>query len=192
MSSRTPFQWYVGAGLAVRLPYRKKGLIFGSKVCEWPAVVPMAAAGFFVGCSLSLADKSAAEEILMEASKPQHWRTTFSDIIQDLEIRKQGVDVAMATFDSIFPEFALNKHNREILTEDECVISIGQRVLLGLMFGVLFPEMALSILEAWVSQEQKWNDLGVGGLRVDASPLLVTVEESCRQAQLMYEGWLSE
>ena len=190
MAKRIAFQWYAGQQLAPLLPYRKKGLIFGPQVCEWPAVMPMTRAGFSLGCSLSLANKSAADHILREAARPQDWRTAFSEIVQDLERREQGINIATATFESFFPETTLpSKFKDAVLTQEECVSSIGQRVLLGLMFGLLFPEMALSMLEAWVTEEQKWKDLGVGGLRVDTSPLLTSVEEASKHAQAVYEAW---
>lgn len=190
MTDRIPFPWYVGALLARLLPYRKKGLIFGPQVCEWPAVMPMTKAAFFLGCSLGLANESAAEEILTEAAAPQlRWRTAFREIIQDLERREQGVNVATATFESIFPEVTPNRHKGVLLTPEECADSIGQRVLLGLVYAVLSPEMALSMLEAWVTEEGGWKDLGVGGLRVDESPLLTSIEEACERAQSLYEEW---
>ena len=34
-----PFHWYVGDRLASLLPYRKKKLLFGPEVCEWPVVL---------------------------------------------------------------------------------------------------------------------------------------------------------
>lgn len=193
MMDRTAFHWYAGQGLASLLPYRKKGLIFGPQVCEWPAVLSMTESGFFMGCSLSLANKPVADEILIEAAAPQPWETAFSEIIQDLERREQGCNVKTATFESFFPEVtATNKFTDALLTPEECVTSIGQRVLLGLMCGVLFPAMALSMLEAFACQEGGWKDLGVGGLRVDDSPLLTSVEEACERALSVYEAWQSE
>lgn len=193
MTGRILFQWYAGQELASLLPYRKKGLIFGPQVCEWPAVMHMTKAGFFLGCSLGLANKSATEEILTEAAAPQlRWRTSFREIIQDLERREQGVNVATATFESVFPEVMLDRHKHVLLTPEECVSSIGQRVLMGLLYAVLSREMALSMLEAWVTQEGGWKDLGIGGWRVNSSPLLTNVEEAYKHAQSMYEAWWRE
>ncbi|MBE0415922.1 MAG: hypothetical protein IBX36_05210 [Dehalococcoidia bacterium] len=202
MTERITFQWYVGQQLASLLPYRKKGLIFGHQVCEWAAVVPMAKAAFSLGCSLSLANKSAAEEILTESvgdatslegkhvAIPPPWRTAFSEAIQYLERgREQSHSVDTVTFEDLYPELMSNKFKGILLTPEECVGRVGQWVIPGLVFGVLFPEDALSMLKAWATQPGEWKDLGVGGLRFDPSPLLSSVEEAYKQAQLIYEAW---
>ena len=67
--------------------------------------------------------------------------------------------------------------------------SIGQRVLLGLMFGILYPEMSSSMLDAWATQKSEWKDLGIGGLRIDSSPSFTSVEEAREHAQSIYEAW---
>lgn len=188
----TRFHLFAGQQLASLLPYRKRYLIFGTKVCEYPAVMPMTTAAFFLGCSLGLSNKSAAEEILTEAAALQPWRTAFSEIIHDLERRVQSVNVATAMFEGVFPEYKLNRYKHVLLTPLESVFSIAQRVLMGLIYAVLSSEMSLSMLKAWVSQERGWKDLGVGGLRVDSTPLLTSVEEACERAQSMYEIWQSE
>lgn len=200
MTTRVPFHWYVGDRLASLLPYRKKKLLFGPEVCEWPAVLPMTTGACFIGCALALCDNSVAEEILTEAAtnpkgyglemKPQSWRIAFSKHVQDLERRNQYVDVATATFESFFPEVTPDKWKDVVLTPEECVTSIGQRVLMGLMLGVLLPKTALSMLKAWSTQPSKgWKALGVGGLQVDSTPLLASVEEAYSQAQSIYQAW---
>ena len=179
------FHWYVGQVLASLLPYRKKRLIFGPQVCEWPAVMYMAKAGFFVGCSLSLANKPAGEEVLTEAAAPQPWKDAFGEGIGYLERgRKKGA----ATFEDFYPESTSNAFKHIALTAEECVVRVGQWVVPGLMLGILFPETALSMLKAWVTQRKEWKDLG-RGLRVDASPLLTSVEEAYTRAQTIYEEW---
>lgn len=183
------FEWYAGAALAALLPYRRKMFLFGPKVCEWPAVLLMTRAAFFIGCSLSLVKQNAAEEILKEAAKPGEWRTKFSDIIKDLERRLLNVDTATATFENFFPEVKLGRGKELLLSQHECTTSIGQRVLLGLICGVLFPGITLLMLKAFVGQERQWTNLGVGGLRVDSSPLLRSVEEAYAHAKSIYEAW---
>jgi hypothetical protein len=197
MSHRIAFQRYAGQHLALLLPYRKKGLIFGPRICEWAAVVPMAESAFFVGCSLALVNKSAAEEILTEAAasdalqnRDQLWRITFSETIQYLERgRKQSQSVDTMTFENFYPEITSDKFKKVLLTPEQCAGRVGQWVIPGLICGVLFPETASSMLEIWVTRERKWKDLGVGGLRVDETPLLTSVEEACKHAQSLYEAW---
>ena len=197
MSHRIAFQWYAGQQLASLLPYRKKGLIFGPRICEWAAVVPMVESAFFVGCSLALVNKSAAEEILAEAAtsdalqnREQPWRIAFSETIQYLDRgRKQSQSVDTMTFENFYPEITSDKFKDVLLTPEQCAGRVGQWVIPGLICGVLFPETASSMLEIWVTQERKWKDLGVGGLRVDETPLLASVEEACKHAQSLYEAW---
>jgi hypothetical protein len=160
----------------------------------------MAKAAFFVGCSLALSNKSAAEEILTEAAisdaaqnRGQPWRTAFSESIQYLERgREQCHSVDMATFEDFYPELTSNKFKNILLTPDECVGRVGQWVIPGLICGVLYPKIASSMLETWVTQQSGSKDLGTGGLRVDDSSLLTSVEEACERAQSLYEAWQRE
>jgi len=145
----------------------------------------MAKAGFFVGCSLSLANKPAAEEVLTEAAAPKPWKDAFGEGIGYLE---RGYKKGAVTFEDFYPEITSNTFNQIALTVEECVVRVGQWVIPGLMLGILFPEIALSMLEAWVTQRKEWKDLG-RGLRVDASPLLASVEEAYTRAQTIYEEW---
>ena len=196
-SDKIAFPWYVGQALASLLPYRKKGLIFGSRVCEWAAVLPMVEAAFFVGCSLALVNKSAAEDILTESAasdalhnRGQPWRIAFSGPIQHLESRrKRSQFVDSMTFENLYPELASNKFKGLLLTPEQCSLRVKQWVVPGLICGVLFSETASSMLETWVTQERKWKDLGVGGLRVEKGPLSTSVEEAYRQGLLLYEAW---
>ena len=146
----------------------------------------MVKAAFSVACSLSLANKSAAEEILTEAAKPLTWRAAFSEGISYL---KRGHEKGAATFEGFYPEITSNEFKDILLTGEECVVKVGQGVVPGLMRGILFPETALSMLKAWVTQQEGWKDLGTGGLRVDASPLLTSVEEAYTHAHSIYEAW---
>jgi len=197
MGHRIAFHRYAGQQLASLLPYHKKGLTFGPQVCEWAAVVPMAKAAFFLSCSLALVNKSVAEEILTEAAtsdalqnREQPWRIVFSETIQYLERgRKQSQSVDTMTFENFYPEITSDKFKDVLLTPEQCAGRVGQWVIPGLICGVLFPEMASSMLEIWVTRERKWKDLGVGGLRVDETPLLTSVEEACKHAQSLYEAW---
>lgn len=197
ISHRIAFHWYAGQQLASLLPYRKKGLLFGQRVSEWTAVVPMARAAFFLGCSLALVNKSAAEETLTDAAaldamqnRDQPWRIAFSETIQYLERgRKQSQSVDTMTFENFYPELTSDKFKDGLLTPEQCAGRVGQWVIPGLICGVLFPETASSMLEIWVTRERKWKDLGVGGLRVDETPLLTSVEEACKHAQSLYEAW---
>lgn len=165
----------------------------------------MTKAAFFLGCSLALANKSAAEEILTEAvsdatslegkhvATPPPWRTAFSEATEYLERGlEQSDSVHTATFEDFYPELTYNKFKDIPLTPEECTGRIGQCVIPGLIFGVLFPEDALPMLKAWATQPGEWKDLGVGGLRVADFPLLASVEEACERAQSLYEAWQRE
>ena len=192
-AGRIPFHWYAGQQLASLLPYRKRGLIFGPKVCEWPAVMPMAKGAFFLGCSLALANKSAAEGILTEAAKAQPWKTEFSEAIRYLDRgRAQSNSVDTATLEDFYPELTSDKFKGVLLTQEECVGRVGGFVIPRLIPGVLYPEMASSMLKTWATQQGEWKDLGVGGLRVADFPLLASVEEACERALSVYEAWQSE
>ena len=193
MTEKISFHWYAGQALASLLPYRKKGLIFGPKVCEWAAVMPMAKAAFFLGCSLALTNKSAAEKILTQVATNQPWKSAFSEAIQYLERgREQTSSIDTATFEDFYPELTSDEFKNDLLTQEECVGRIGQWLIPGLILGVLAPEVAEPILRTWVTQPSEWKDLGVGGLRVADFPLLASVEEACERAQSLYEAWLRE
>ena len=198
MGHRIAFHWYAGQQFASQLPYRRKGLIFGPRVCEWAAVAPMAQAAFFLGCSLALVNKSAAEEILTEAAasdalqnRDQPWRIAFfSETIQFLERgRNHSQAVDTMTFEDLYPEITSDEFKDILLTPEQCAGRVGQWVIRGLICGVLLPEMASSMLEIWISRERKWRDLGVRGLQVDETPLLTSVEEECKHAQSLHEAW---
>jgi hypothetical protein len=190
MANKMPFQWYAGAGLAARLPYRKKGLFSGTQICEWPAVKAMTRAGFLIGCSLSLADKSAAENALTDAAKPKPWKSAFNDVIKELNRRADGIDTPLVTFESLFPEVTTNGHKDDLLTKEQCITSIGQRVLVGLLFGILFPKMATPMIESWTTSAGGWEDLGVGGLRANnAPPQGTTLKDACQNALSIYKAW---
>ena len=102
---------------------------------------------------------------------------------------KRGHEQGTATFEGFYPEITSNEFKDILLTSEECVVRVGQSVVPGLMLGILFPETTLSMLKAWVTQPEGWKDLGKGGLRVDASPLLTSVEEAYTYAQSIYEAW---
>jgi len=57
------------------------------------------------------------------------------------------------------------------------------------MFGILFPNTALQMLNSWVHSPSGYKDLNVGELKVDDSPLLSSVEESYKHALAIYEEW---
>jgi len=201
MGDRIGFPWYVGQGLASLLPYRRRRLVFGPRVCEWAAVVPMAEAAFFLSCSLALVNKPAAEAILTESAasavtpqnQGQSWRITFSEAIGYLERgQKQNQSVDTMTFENFYPEIFSDEHKGVLLTPEQCVVRVGQWVIPGLICGVLFPDIASSMLETWVTQERKQKDLGVGGLRVTEAPLLTSVEEAYKYTQSLYEAWQRE
>ena len=109
MIKRMAFQWYVGQGLASLLPYRSKGLMSVSQVCEWPAVAPMTKSGFFVGCLLSMSNNEAAEKILARSAKAKQWKIEYKHIIEDFERRAQAVDASMVTFEEFFPESTISR-----------------------------------------------------------------------------------
>jgi ankyrin repeat protein len=157
----------------------------------------MTKAAFFVGCSLALVNKSAAEEILAEAARTDAiegrglpWRTAFAPQARILEngCMARG-DTTRLRFEDIYPELFTEEWSDVFVVADECSVRIGQFVIPGLMCGVLHPEVSFSMLEGWVSQESKWENLQIGGLRVNMSPLMTTVDGACEQAQAIYKDW---
>jgi len=121
--------------------------------------------------------------------KPQPWRSMFRQITENLEHRAQHLDKGVVAFEDFFPEVTFDFVWRISMEPEKCTTSIGERVALGLMFGILAPERALSMLEAWITQEQEWKYSGVRGLLVDHSPLVTSPEEAYGHAQSIYEAW---
>ena len=78
---------------------------------------------------------------------------------------------------------------RQLLSPQECVSQIQQRVLFGLVFGALFPSITLSMLQSWVNRDSKYEDLKVGGLRVQERPFLTSIEQAYAAARDIYEMW---
>jgi len=76
----------------------------------------MAKAAFSLACSLSLANKSATEEVLTEAATPRSWRTAFSEGIGYL---KRGHEKGAATFEGCYPEITSNEFKDILLTTEE-------------------------------------------------------------------------
>jgi tetratricopeptide (TPR) repeat protein len=185
-----PFHWYVAQDLASLLPYLNDERLPDKQVCEWPAVMPMTKAGFFLGTSLALANSKAAEEAMICAAETGKWRSEFSELIADIERRNHCLNQNNVTFEEFFPEVIHNNQNQYVvLGYKDCITSIGQRILVGLMLGILFPNTALQMLNSWVHSPSEYKDLNVGELKVDDSPLLSSVEESYKHAQAIYEEW---
>ena len=189
MIKRMAFHWYVGRQLASLLPYRKKGLMFGPQVCEWAAVRPMIKSGFFVGCALSLADSAVAETALASSATKGDWRRAYANTIQAIEHRVQRKATLHMRFEDLISDSTEKKRQDTLLTPHECTGAIGRKVLAGLIFGLLSPDKASSMLEEWTSKKRGWKDLGVGGLRVDTSPQFANVQEACQGARAIYETW---
>lgn len=191
MRGQPEFHWYAGTMLAQLLPYRKKNLLFGPQVCEGAAVKPMWKAAFFLGDCLALADAEAAREILDMSASPSEWRSAYGDIINDLQSRHSRAKGIEETYEEVFPEASAPRSDVDgmLMTSVECTSSIGQRVLLGITWGLLFPETGKSMLEAWVSQKRDWASVGIGGLTVQDTPQFKSVEEGLAQAQSLYSAW---
>ena len=185
------FHSFVANYLAELLPYRKKSLLFGPRVCEFAAVLLMGKGAFFLGGSLCLVNKSAAEEALAQAAGPQDWKTAFKSIMESLKERTATVAPDTATYNTIFPEEsgANMDRPRQLLSPEECGLIIQQRVLFGLLYGVLFPDMMLSMLKAWIAQKDVQQDLKVGGLKAQERPFLTSIEQAYESARSVYEAW---
>lgn len=190
-SPKIHLHFFVANYLAELLPYRKKSFLFGPLVCEFAAVPPMGKGAFFLGGSLCLVNKSAAEEALAEAADPQDWKTAFKTITESLKERAATVDSDTATYNTIFPEESeINLDSaRQLLSPEDCRLIIQQRVLFGLLYGVLFPDMMLSMLKAWIAQKDVSQDLRVGGLKAQERPFLTSVEQAYEAARSIYEAW---
>lgn len=193
MSNENAFFWYAGVGLADRLPYHKKWILFGPLVCEWAAVFSMTKAGFFLGTSLASASKDAAEYVLKHAAEPKSWTVSFENVISDFKSRI-GPDTVFIimnnpTFEILFPETASIKNPNAVMTPEDCSCSIGQRILLGLIFGIQYPALATIMLQAWVNQTEESRRLNVGGLMVMEKPSLSSVDQSKETVLSIYESW---
>ena len=189
MNERLAFHWHVGSMLAKRLPYRKKGFLFGPQVCEWAAVLSMTKAAFFTGASLALNDQTAAEEVLDESVTLEKWRNAFHETIADLNQRAEQVDRLAVSYEALFPETMeqdRRQYTKALQSPTDCVRALGQGVLVGLIVGALFPDLARSMLQSWVGGPRGSRRLGVGGLSVDDSPLFSTVDEATNLAQNIY------
>ena len=194
MNERVQFQWYLGARLAALLPYHADAAESGSRVCEWREVVPLTKAAFSLGCSLSLVNTAAAEEVLTDAASQSPWRVAFEKIVEDLDRRQYAIGSAAVVYESLFPEVKMNMYRYRplLLTPEQCVTRIGQDVLLGLIFGVLHPQPAASMVQSWVHFGGKLTNLGRGVFRVDRidnSPLLEGIEEAYERVQSLYAAW---
>jgi len=171
-----------------------------SQVSEWAAALPVAKAAFCLGCALALGSRSAAERVLTEAAlsdapedQGQPWKTAFSEIVEYLEAaREESSSGDTVTFEDFYAEPTDDKYMNILLTRQECVVRLSQWVISGLILGVLFPETGARVLTTWVTRDRTAETLGVGGQRVDTSPLLGSVEEACERAQSLYKAWLGE
>lgn len=186
------FQWFLGEGLAKQLPFRKRYSFFGEKVCEWGVVMPMAKAGFMVGCALASASPKSAEFALQYTSKPNSWREVYAAIVENLIDRLKIVAVESVSFEDLFPEWQHPSTPIEtLMRESDCVSAIGQRVLLGLIVGILQPDVSIEIISSWISQKPAKRELGIRGLSVQESPRFggTTLEDVQKNAQILYDGW---
>jgi len=186
------FQWYVGQGLASRLPYRRRGLLSGAQVCEWAAVRRMVESGFIVGCAVSLVDSVAAETALGGLATPGGWKTVYPNTVQRIQETVERKDILDVRFQDLVSDATRRRPKRALLTPRQCSRAIGHHTRIGLVFGLLCPDRASSMLREWVSKKQGWQDLGVGGLHVDVSTPLANVEEACQHAWAIYQTWRTE
>ena len=100
------------------------------------------------------------------------------------------------TLESFFPEvqepqFRLDAN--QLQTAEMCRDSIAYRVILGLMFGVLFPDAPNSMVTAWGTQEGDWSIL-VSDSQAPASNSLARSGVSPKDwrmetAKLAYTRW---
>jgi len=186
MYGRPTFGRFVGTVLADRLPYRKKFLLAGSEGCEWAAVKSMARTALSLGCALGVADPRAAELALESSAVPQPWKTAFSHRIADWDNRLQpGV---RAAYETLFPKPGA-ADDRLLLSRHECALLLGDRVEGGLVLSLSHPSEARRVVDSWLNQETGWTALGVGGLRVHASPLVGSTEELFHHVLQVYEAW---
>jgi hypothetical protein len=186
------FQWFVGEGLAKQLPFRKRYSFFGEKVCEWGVIMPMAKAGFMVGCALASASPRSAEFALQYTVKPDSWREVYTAIVENLIGRLKIVGVESVSFEDLFPEWLHPSVSTEtLMSESECVTAIGQRVTLGLVVGILAPDASIEIIRSWISQKPAKRALGIRGLSVQESPGFggANLEDTQKNAKILYDGW---
>lgn len=153
-----PFPWFLALGLTEDLPLRRLKL-FGPKVCERVNVIPVEKTGFLLGGALALFDRGLAESILGES---MDWNAGSMQWILDFERRLMNSSEHTTTWEEFFPE-VLEPHLRfdanHLQTVEMCRDSIANRVILGLMFGVLFPVGANSMVTAWGTHDGGWSSL---------------------------------
>lgn len=195
MATDLRFPSYVGAMLVNALPFRKKNLLFGPQVCERAAVIPTEKSAFLVGCALVFWSKfDAVNAGLDGVTAPETWKDTHGAIVDQLNERASRLTVNEASYETVFPEAAFPADRpdaRLLMTRPECVDALAHRVMLGIFWGVLHPELGRAVLEAWLSQSGGWLNLGVGGVSVDASTRMETVEESIEAAHMVFYEWVN-
>ena len=147
-------------------------------------------AGFNLGCSFSLTNGTAAQTILEETAKVsatgKSWEIAYSRIIQDLEQKEKMIseffrsqkkarllqtspsdqeilNSTVMSYEFLFPEMRTEEyHSEAIVSRDGCIAAISQEVLLGLIFGIKFPESALLTVKGWIYKKKTWG-LTAGG-----------------------------
>jgi hypothetical protein len=162
MFSKNPFYRYCGNHLAMQLPYEKKGFIRKEYVCEWQAVHIVGKAGFYLGCALAIADSKLADSALWNASRESplsltltnaDWRYVFEEVLVNIENRLKCIKGAKKyDYTDLFPETKEIKNPEMLLNADACFDSVGQRVLVGLLFGVAHPDYANMMLRVWIDR----------------------------------------
>ena len=186
------YHWFVGNGLAMSLPFKKRHGIIGKKVCEWGIVMPMAKAGFMVGCALAITEPKSAEYALQYSTQPKSWKVAYDTIVDGLVLRL-ATSTKNTSYEDFFPEWRQPSTPMEtLLNEVECISAIGQRVILGLATGLLNSGVGTQIVESWVSQKPIKQNLGIRGFSVQERPLFSTVEDARQQAKILYDTWKSQ
>lgn len=184
------FHWFVGGGLSRQLPFKKRHTFFGENICEWGAVMPMAKAGFMIGCALATTNPKSAEVALQYSTEPNAWRDTHTEILENLSGRLEVIGEDSTSFDALFPEWQQSSTPMQTtMNEDDSATAIGQRVILGLITGLLNSTAGTHIVESWVTQNPTKQRLGVRGLSVQERPIFSSIEEAKQQAAVLYDGW---
>ena len=186
------FPWFSASMLTQSLPFRKKFLLFGPPVIERGALLVAEKPAFLLGCMLPQKERTASEQILVDATAHHPWRSGYAHIEDDLLHRwKAEPDKDSITYEQFVPESSSSRLDAgDLISPELCVDAIGQRVVLGLILGINFPDAAIVMAKGWVNQKSTSRDLGVGGISVDDSPLFTSLESGLALAQTVYEQWL--
>lgn len=196
-AGRASFPWFVSAQLLPLLPFRKRYFLAGSEVVERQAVEPMAEAAFFTGCSLALSQPPAAEYALDDIAEPwSTWEQARDDPNKEWTLLGTALLNLNRAVEALGESAAIGglllgaTAALESLVEPNAAVQvISRQVLQGLVCGLRYSEHTSSMLQSWVDGTRGWRRLGAGGLQVQQTTSIKTVEEAYAAAGALFDQW---